>query len=161
MRITTKGRYSVRALCRVVRNGESPTSIKTLSEQESISPEFLEQLFFSLKKEGILKSRKGPGGGFSLAVPPEELTIHQIFEAVGEQYYVSPCAADDDELRKKCPRDHFRWDPETGESLVECFGEDFWMSCYQIYLSYFSSISLYDVLHKQKYNTAKIVFDTE
>ncbi len=158
MRITTKGRYSLRALCRLVRNGDSPSSIKVLSKQESISPEFLEQLFFSLKKEGILKSRKGPGGGFSLNVSPEELTIHEIFEAVGEQYYLSPCAIDDESINAKCPRHDFRWDPETGESLVECFGEDFWIASYQIFHSYFVNITLADVLYKRKYDTAKLMF---
>jgi len=85
MRITTKGRYALRAalaLARLSRDG-SPVSIKILSEKEGISPEFLEQIFFKLRKAGLILSVRGPGGGFYFARPLAEISLLEILEASG------------------------------------------------------------------------------
>ena len=72
MRVTTKGRYALRALVKLaLEGGEKPIPIKRLAEAESISPEFLEQIFFRLKKSGVIDSVRGPGGGFVLRMDPE------------------------------------------------------------------------------------------
>jgi Rrf2 family iron-sulfur cluster assembly transcriptional regulator len=93
MRITTRGRYALRAslaLARLGRDGE-PVSISSLSEQEHISSMFLEQIFFRLRKAGIVSSVRGPGGGFCFAQPLEQLTIRAILEAAGEDLDLSSC----------------------------------------------------------------------
>ncbi len=93
MRVTTKGRYALRAVANLAAShSEKPVSIKQIAEEEDISPEFLEQIFFRLKKAGIIRSVRGPGGGFVLAKDPNEITIQDIFIAVGEGVKLTPCS---------------------------------------------------------------------
>lgn len=93
MRITTKGRYALRAVLALARTSEngSPVSIKTISEREQISPEFLEQIFFRLRKAGVINSVRGPGGGFYFARPLREITLESILESSGEGLGITPC----------------------------------------------------------------------
>jgi Rrf2 family iron-sulfur cluster assembly transcriptional regulator len=93
VRITTKGRYALRAtlaLAQLGKNGEM-VSINSLSQAEQISSVFLEQIFFKLKKAGIVKSVRGPGGGFSFDLPLDSFSVHDILEAAGEELTVLPC----------------------------------------------------------------------
>ena len=93
MRMTTKGRYALRAtiaLAQIGKSGEM-VSINSLSEAEDISSVFLEQIFFKLKKAGIVNSVRGPGGGFSFARPLDSLSVREILDAAGEELTVLPC----------------------------------------------------------------------
>jgi len=94
MRITTKGRYALRAVLALARSSVegAPVSIKVISEQESISPEFLEQIFFRLRKSGVISSVRGPGGGFYFSRPLKEITLNSIIESSGEGLGISPCS---------------------------------------------------------------------
>lgn len=94
MRITTKGRYALRAVLSLARFGADgkPVSIKSISEREDISAEFLEQIFFRLRKANVIGSVRGPGGGFYFAKPLQEITLLDIIEASGEGMGISPCA---------------------------------------------------------------------
>ena len=97
MRITTKGRYALRAtlaLAQLGKDGEM-LSINSLSQAEQISSVFLEQIFFKLKKAGIVKSIRGPGGGFSFSRPLDSFTVYEILEAAGEELTVLPCDRND------------------------------------------------------------------
>ena len=92
MRVTTKGRYALRAVVQLTRSFQGkPISIKQLAEAEQLSPEFLEQIFFKLRKADIIASTRGPGGGFSLKKNADEITVGEIFEAVGEGINLTPC----------------------------------------------------------------------
>jgi len=93
LRITTKGRYALRAVLALARTSEdgSPVSIKAISEREQISPEFLEQIFFRLRKAGVINSVRGPGGGFYFARPLREITLEAILESSGEGLGIAPC----------------------------------------------------------------------
>lgn len=93
MRFTNRGRYALRAslaLAKLGRDG-SPVSINNLSEQEQISSVFLEQIFFNLRKAGIVSSVRGPGGGFYFAQPLDKLTIKEILDAAGEELDMISC----------------------------------------------------------------------
>jgi len=94
MRMTTKGRYALRAAIALARMsvGTTPVSIKTISEAEAISPEFLEQIFFRLRKAGLISSVRGPGGGFFFAKPLSEILLKDIVEASGEGMELAACA---------------------------------------------------------------------
>jgi Rrf2 family iron-sulfur cluster assembly transcriptional regulator len=93
MRITTRGRYALRAILAMARMGNdgSPVSIRSLSEKEEISPVFLEQIFFKLRKAGIVNSVRGPGGGFCFSRPLDSLTIKNILDAAGENLECTFC----------------------------------------------------------------------
>lgn len=92
MKLTTKGRYGLRAVIQLaLASGNTPVSIKSIAEQEGISPIFLEQIFYLLKKRGIITSVRGPGGGFVLNKPSSEISLKDILQAVGESIYIVPC----------------------------------------------------------------------
>jgi Rrf2 family iron-sulfur cluster assembly transcriptional regulator len=91
--MTTKGRYALRAtiaLAKLSENGKM-VSISTLSEEEDISSLFLEQIFFKLRKAGIVKSIRGPGGGFLFNRPLYSISIKEVLDAAGEELTVLPC----------------------------------------------------------------------
>jgi Rrf2 family transcriptional regulator, iron-sulfur cluster assembly transcription factor len=101
MKITTKGRYGVRAVLYLASTYYNrPVSIKTIAEEEDVSPEFLEQIFFKLKKKGIISSMRGPGGGFVLNRDVSEITILDILRALGESTTLVPCV----EKKENCKR---------------------------------------------------------
>jgi Rrf2 family iron-sulfur cluster assembly transcriptional regulator len=93
MKITTKGRYALRAVIHMAVNGrDNPISVKNITDIEDISPIFLEQIFTKLKKGGIIHSIRGAKGGFYLAKDPEAITVKDIFVAVDESLTITPCA---------------------------------------------------------------------
>ncbi len=98
MRITTKGRYGLRAVINLARSNHSrPVSIGSIASEENVSSEFLEQIFFKLKKAGLIRSIRGPGGGFVLNRMPGEISVQDILAAVGETqgpHAVHPAAED-------------------------------------------------------------------
>jgi Rrf2 family transcriptional regulator, iron-sulfur cluster assembly transcription factor len=93
MRITTKGRYALRAVLALAQSSQQgkPVSIKSISDQENISAEFLEQIFFKLRKAEVIRSVRGPGGGFFFARALDQITLLDIIEASGEGIGISPC----------------------------------------------------------------------
>jgi Rrf2 family iron-sulfur cluster assembly transcriptional regulator len=98
MRITTKGRYAIRAITNLaLEESSKPKAIKFIAKEEDLSPEFLEQIFFRLKRTGMISSVRGPGGGFKLARDPKDISIKEIFDAVGEGLDLTPCTAIPDE----------------------------------------------------------------
>ncbi|MCL2835051.1 MAG: Rrf2 family transcriptional regulator, partial [Treponema sp.] len=93
MRITTRGRYALRASLALAKLGRNsgPVSINVLSEQENISSVFLEQIFFKLRKAGLVTSIRGPGGGFCFALPLEKISVKNIMDAAGEELNITFC----------------------------------------------------------------------
>ena len=92
MRLTTKGRYGVRAVVNLAaKDQDRPIPISLIAKEEELSPEFVEQIFFKLKKAGLIRSIRGPKGGFVLNENPSEITIKTILDAVGEPLYPAPC----------------------------------------------------------------------
>jgi Rrf2 family transcriptional regulator, iron-sulfur cluster assembly transcription factor len=82
MRLSTKSRYGLRALFDIAYNsGNLPAQIQDISRRQEISPRYLEQIFQSFKKTGILKSKRGPQGGYYLARSPEAITVREIIQA--------------------------------------------------------------------------------
>jgi len=85
MRLSTKSRYGVRAIFDIAYHTDGrPTQVRTISKRQGITPRYLEQIFQKLKRAGIVKSIRGPKGGYSLNRKPEKITVGDIIRAVGE-----------------------------------------------------------------------------
>ncbi len=141
MRITTKGRYALRAVYTLAMTTKNtPVSIRELAEKEDISPEFLEQIFFRLKKTGMISSTRGPGGGFRLNRTPEEISLYDILEASGEGVQFTPCLS-----------------PEPNgsdcERINECVAHKIWEEASAHIKDYFNTITLKSIM--DDYHNAK------
>jgi Rrf2 family iron-sulfur cluster assembly transcriptional regulator len=134
MRITTKGRYALRAMTNLALSESSkPKPIKIIAAEEDISPEFLEQIFFRLKKAEIIQSVRGPGGGFMLHMSPDQITVKSIFEAVDEGLDLSPCTTcTDDEI--PCTR------------VDTCLVHNVWKEASDRINAYFESVTLQKIM---------------
>lgn len=83
MRISTKGRHAVMAMVDLACHaGEKPVPLADVARRQMISLSYLEQLVAKLKKNGLVKSMRGPGGGYSLAMEASMMTIQQVVMAV-------------------------------------------------------------------------------
>ena len=95
MKLSTKGRYGVKAMVDLAINyGEQPVSIKSISERQSISEYYLEQLFSSLRRANLIKSVRGAQGGYVLNRSPEEITIYDVINVLEGPIEVSNCLDD-------------------------------------------------------------------
>jgi Rrf2 family iron-sulfur cluster assembly transcriptional regulator len=139
MNITTRGRYALRASLALAKLGAKgkPVSVNTLSEEENISSVFLEQIFFKLRKAGIVTSIRGPGGGFCFAKSLDKLTVKQILDAAGENLEITFC----DKTSDNCDR--------IGECLSHCI----WLEVNQLVKNYFAGITMSTILEKYKHVT--------
>lgn len=85
MKISTKARYAVMAMIELAMNeNSSPINLTDISRSQGISLSYLEQLFANLRKNGLVKGRRGPGGGYKLAASPAEISIARIVNAVND-----------------------------------------------------------------------------
>jgi Rrf2 family iron-sulfur cluster assembly transcriptional regulator len=93
MHLSTKGRYAVMALVDLARNGrERAVSLADIASRQEISLSYLEQLFARLRRGGLVKSVRGPGGGYRLARSAAETPVAAIVRAVDEPLAVTRCA---------------------------------------------------------------------
>lgn len=94
MRLTTKGRFAVTAMVDLaIRSGQGPVTLAGISERQKISLSYLEQLFGKLRKSNVVSSVRGPGGGYCLARPANEISIVDIITAVDEPLDTTNCGA--------------------------------------------------------------------
>ncbi|NMC73284.1 MAG: RrF2 family transcriptional regulator [Geobacteraceae bacterium] len=106
MRLSTKSRYGLRALFDMAYNsGTLPAQIKDISRRQDIPPRYLEQIFQNFKKAGILRSKRGPQGGYYLARKPEEITVLEILEAAEGDTLIVACTAETEGKKGECALD--------------------------------------------------------
>ncbi len=92
MRLSTKGRYAVTAMVDLARyNTGSPIALAEIATRQEISLSYLEQLFGKLRRAGLVRSVRGPGGGYLLAHPREQIRISDIILAVDEPIRATRC----------------------------------------------------------------------
>lgn len=85
MRLTSKGRYAVRAMLDLtVQHSGNPVRLQEISERQSISLHYLEQLFRRLRNGSVVRSVRGPGGGYVLARDKSQISIKDVLDCVGE-----------------------------------------------------------------------------
>ena len=93
MRLTTKGRYAVMAMVDLAANSKgSPVALADIAQRQEISLSYLEQLFAKLRRSGLVKSVRGPGGGYLPAYPADQTRISEIILAVDEPIRATRCA---------------------------------------------------------------------
>jgi Rrf2 family transcriptional regulator, cysteine metabolism repressor len=80
--VTAKSRYAVVGLAELSRHADRPVPISLVAERRNIPVQFLEQLFSTLRRNGLLVSQRGAKGGFRLARPPEEITVLEVVQAL-------------------------------------------------------------------------------
>lgn len=137
MRLSTKGRYAVMAMADLARNGaERAVSLAEIATRQEISLSYLEQLFARLRRAGLVKSVRGPGGGYRLARTPGETRIADIVLAVDEPIRATRCSG------QGSPRGCMI----GGE---RCITHDLWEGLGQEIHRYLSSVSLEDVLARR------------
>ncbi len=132
MRLSTKGRYAVMAMVDLAnRSLGKPVALADIAESQEISLSYLEQLFARLRKGGLIKSVRGPGGGYTLAHAPEQTRISDIILAVDEPIRATRCMPG---VPSGCRSNKTR-----------CLTHDLWEELgHQIHI-YLSSISIADI----------------
>lgn len=141
MRLTTKGRFAVTAMLDLALNEvDKPVTLAGISERQGISLSYLEQLFSRLRRQGLVKSVRGPGGGYRLAKPQAEITVSAIITAVDELIDATQCGG-----QENCQDDR------------RCMTHDLWASLNAKILEYLSGVSLADLVASQR-EGKKILF---
>jgi Rrf2 family iron-sulfur cluster assembly transcriptional regulator len=92
MRLTTKGRYAVTAMLDLALHFEDgPITLADISQRQCISLSYLEQLFAKLRRQGLVESTRGPGGGYRLSRSPMEIPVADVILAVDEKVETTRC----------------------------------------------------------------------
>jgi len=91
--LTMKTRYALAALTQLALRPGAPTLIADLAERGRIPRKFLEAILRDLKRDGLLTSQRGPGGGYALSVGPEQITLASIVQALDGTLVPSPCSS--------------------------------------------------------------------
>lgn len=140
MRLTTKGRYAVTAMLDLALNAKGgPVSLADISERQSISVSYLEQLFAKLRKNGLVSSVRGPGGGYRLARDGNTIFIAQIIDAVDESVDVTRCGGAAD-----C------------QGGMTCLTHDLWSELSAKLHDFLESISLQSLVDKSEIQTVAL-----
>ena len=133
MKLSTKGRYAVMAMADLSAHSRgSPVALAEIAERQEISLSYLEQLFGRLRKGGLVKSVRGPGGGYLLSRPNSQIRVSDVIMAVDEPILTTRCTPG---APTGCQQDNGR-----------CLTHDLWQELGNHIYLYLSSISLADVL---------------
>jgi Rrf2 family transcriptional regulator, iron-sulfur cluster assembly transcription factor len=136
MHLSTKGRYAVMAMTDLARHGEGrAVSLAEIADRQEISQAYLEQLFARLRRAGLVRSVRGPGGGYRLTHTAAETRISEIVHAVDEPLRAT-----------RCKGDSFSGCMAKGE---RCLTHGLWEALGQRIESYLASISLEDVIQRR------------
>jgi Rrf2 family iron-sulfur cluster assembly transcriptional regulator len=138
MRLSTKGRYAVMAMTDLAAQGEGrAVPLAAIAARQQISLDYLEQLFARLRRGGLVKSVRGPGGGYRLAKDAAETRVSEIVLAVDEPLRATRCAGGDT--------------PQTGcmASGEQCLTHGLWEALGRQIETYLDGVSLEDVLQRR------------
>lgn len=110
MRLTTKGRYAVTAMLDLaIHAKQGPVSLSDISGRQEISLSYLEQLFAKLRRNGLVTSVRGPGGGYRLSRAGLEINVAQVVDAVSESMDVTRCEGKGNCQRGEACLTHYLW----------------------------------------------------
>lgn len=141
MRLSTKGRYAVMAMVDLAATSQgSPVALADIAERQEISLSYLEQLFAKLRKGGLVKSVRGPGGGYLLAHPADATRVSDIILAVDEPIRTTRCA---NGTPQGCRTNRSR-----------CLTHDLWEELGNQIHMYLSSVTVADVVERRIIGTS-------
>lgn len=134
MRLSTKSRYGLRAIFDMAYHaGTLPAQIKDISRRQNISPRYLEQIFQDLKKAGLLKSRRGPQGGYFLARKPHEITVMDVIHATEGEMALVDCVRTTPKGKKGC------------EFENQCITQQIWAEATRKLNEYLGAVTIKDL----------------
>ena len=133
MRLTTKGRFAVTAMLDLAMHGsKGPVTLAGISQRQSISLSYLEQLFGKLRRHTLVDSVRGPGGGYTLARDLEKVSIADIVTAVDEPLDATQCGG-----------------KENCQDEQRCMTHDLWAKLNEKMYEYLDSVKLSDLVAQQ------------
>ena len=139
MKLTSKGRYAVMAMADLAKHDiNKPINLTEISLRQGISISFLEQIFLKLKKNNLVKSSRGPSGGYSLTRSPEEIKLLSIIKAVDEKVKTLGCKK---ESKKGC----------NGKS-IKCITHNLWDDLEMLINNFFEKNTLKDIVYRVNIN---------
>jgi len=143
VRLSTKGRYAVMAMADLAGNegANRPVSLAEIAQRQEISLSYLEQLFAKLRRGGLVRSVRGPGGGYRLSRPAADVRVADIILAVDEPIAATRCKSGSP---KGC----------TG-TTTRCVTHDLWEELGRQIHVFLSSVSLADVVEKRVLGRAR------
>lgn len=134
MKISTKGRYSLRLMLDLAKHYEDgPLSLTDISERQNISKKYLEQIVPLLTKSGLLTANRGHMGGYRLAKSPSEITVAEVIECTEGNLQPVSCMAGE---LNECPQQ------------LECLTLPVWQGLHNVVSEYLQSITLQDILDR-------------
>ncbi len=134
MKISTQSRYGLRALFDIAYHSAGlSTQVKDISTRQAISPRYIEQIFQKLKRAGIIKSIRGPSGGYYLARKPAEISVGDIVRATEGAVQLVHCVGARQGGRKACDR------------IPQCVVRDVWTEASGRLMTYLDSVTLQDL----------------
>ncbi|MGB8226389.1 MAG: Rrf2 family transcriptional regulator [Sedimentisphaerales bacterium] len=140
MKISTRTRYGMRALLELaLAYGAGPLQIKAIAERQNISNKYLEQLIAIIKTAGLVRSIRGPHGGYVLAKPPQDIKLSNIFKALEGPVLTVECVED----KNAC------------EQYADCITRRLWIEVNDAVLNVLDNKTLYDLVEmaeKEKLN---------
>jgi len=133
LQLSTRGRYGVRAVCRVAcLYEEGPVSIQTIARKEKIPTRYLEQIMTRLRREGILESTRGPGGGYTLSRSPDQISLWEIIRILEGNVPVVWCT--DEDREDHCSREQ------------TCMTRSLWVALSRAIQRMLSNITMQDLI---------------
>lgn len=143
MRLTTKGRFAVTAMVDLaMRQARGPVTLAAISERQRISLSYLEQLFGKLRRHKLVSSVRGPGGGYNLAQPVQDVSVADIICAVDEPLDATQCGGKENCLDDK-----------------RCMTHDLWATLNAKMYDYLSSVTLADLVAHQSGKHVAVLHD--
>jgi Rrf2 family iron-sulfur cluster assembly transcriptional regulator len=132
LKLTSKGRYAVTAMLDLAFHTRAgPVTLSEISKRQDISLSYLEQLFTRLRKQQLVRSTRGPGGGYSLNRPAEQLAVAEIVAAVDETVDTTRCSG-----ATNC---------HDGQ---QCLAHELWDDLSQQIFGFLNEISLQDLMEE-------------